>query len=143
MPHLIAENVGGGIHFCHHGSVGVAQVVVFEHDVILAFEFPRGVFHGVHRLDFSIWQTVHKLRGRDLLAVQVLYDTLVLLSQGGVLEHILFPPLGQLLKIHFQFIAHVDGALGVAGFQRHQLDKTVLVLHLPINQDRSVDYIDI
>ena len=38
---------------------------------------------------------------------------------------------------------YVDGALGVAGFQRHQLDKTVLVLHLPINQDRSVDYIDI
>ena len=80
MAHLITKKVSGGIHFSHHGSVGVAQVVVFEHNVILAFEFPRGIFHGVHCLDFSIWQTVHKLRGRNLLAAQVLYDTLVLLS---------------------------------------------------------------
>lgn len=62
MSHLIAEKVGRGIHFRHHGSVSMPQVVVFEHDVILIFEFPRVVFHGVHRLNFSIWQTVHKLR---------------------------------------------------------------------------------
>ena len=143
MAHLITEKVGGGIHFRHHSSVCMPQVVIFEHDVILAFEFPRGVFHGVHRLNFSVRQTVHKFRGRDLLAAQVLYNALVLFSQGGVLEHILFPPRRQLLKIHFQFIAHVDGTFGVAGFQRHQLNKAVLVLHLPVNQDGSVDHIHI
>ena len=68
MAHLITEKMGGGIHFRHHGFVDVAQVVVFEHDVILAFEFPRGVFRGVHRLDFPVGQAVHKLCGRDLLA---------------------------------------------------------------------------
>lgn len=83
MPHLITEKVGGGIHFRHHGSVCMPQVVIFEHDVILTFEFPRVIFHGVYRLDFSVGQTVNKLRGRDILAAQVLYDTLVLFPQAA------------------------------------------------------------
>ena len=83
MAHLITKKVSGGIHFCHHGSVGVAQVVVFEHDVILTFEFPRGIFHGVYRLDFAIRQTVHKFGGGDFLSVQILYDPLVLLPKVG------------------------------------------------------------
>lgn len=89
MPHLIAQQMGGGIHFRHQRAIGVPQVVVFEVNVKPGLDFPRGVFHGVHRLDFPVRQTVDKLRGKNLLAAQVLNEPLVLGAQRGKLNFVL------------------------------------------------------
>ena len=48
-----------------------------------------------------------------------------------------------LLKIHFQFVAHVKRPSGVVGFQWHQLDKSVLILHLTVNQNRAALHVNI
>ena len=55
----------------------------------------------------------------------------------------MLPPLRQILKIHFQFVAHLDCTLCVAGFEGHKLDTPLLVLHLPVNQNRAIYQIDV
>ena len=40
-------------------------------------------------------------------------------------------------KIHFQSIIHHHRAPCVPGFQGNQFDQTVLILHLPVNQNRT------
>ena len=62
MPHLIAQQMGGGIHFRHECAIGVPQVVIFEIDMKPGLDFPCGVFHGVDRLNFAVRQTVDKRR---------------------------------------------------------------------------------
>ena len=62
MSHLIAQQVGGGIHFRHERAIGVPQVVIFEVNMKPGLDFPRRVFHGVHRLDFPVRQTVDEFR---------------------------------------------------------------------------------
>ena len=62
MPHLIAQQMGGGIHFRHERAIGVPQMVIFEVNMKPGFDFPRGVFHGVDRLNFAVRQTVDKRR---------------------------------------------------------------------------------
>ena len=89
MPHLIAQQMGGGIHFRHERAIGVPQVVIFEVNMKPGLDFPRGVFHGVHRLDFPVRQTVDKFRGKNLLAAQVLNEPLILGAQRGELNFIL------------------------------------------------------
>ena len=69
--------------------------------------------------------------------------TLVLFPQVGKVELVLLPPLRQILKIHFQFVAHLDCTLCVAGFEGHKLDTPLLVLHLPVNQNRAIYQIDV
>ena len=117
--------------------------MIFEHYPAFGLNLPRVELHGVHRLDFPIWQTVHKLRGGNFAPVQILNNTLVLFPQVGKAELVLLPSLRQTLKVHFQFVAHLDCPLCVAGFKGHQLDTPLLVLHLPVNQNRAVFQIDI
>ena len=62
MPHLIAQQMCGGIFLCHQGSVCVTQIMVLEIDMKPAFDFPRWIFHGVDRLYLPVIQTIHKLR---------------------------------------------------------------------------------
>lgn len=81
--------MGGGIHFRHERAIGMPQVVIFEVNMKPGFDFPRGVFHGVHRLDFPVRQTVDKLRGKNPLAAQVLNEPLILGAQRGKLNFIL------------------------------------------------------
>ena len=128
----------GCIQLRHHRPVCVTEVVIFEIYPVFGLNLPRGVFHGVHRLDFPIWQTVHKLSGGNFAPVQILNNTLVLFPQVGKVELVLLPPLRQTLKVHFQFVTHLDCTLCVAGFEGHQLDTPLLVLHLPVNQNRAV-----
>lgn len=35
-------------------------------------------------------------------------------------------------------LVHVNGAVGVLGFERHQLNDAVLIPHLPFNPDRPI-----
>lgn len=133
----------GRIQLRHHSPIGMTQIVILEHYPAFGLNFPRVELHGVYRLDFPIWQTVHKLRGGNFASVQILNDTLVLFPQVGKVELVLLPPLRQILKIHFQFVAHLDCTLCVAGFEGHKLDTPLLVLHLPVNQNRAIYQIDV
>lgn len=40
MPHLIAKQVRGRVQLRHHGSVSVTEIMIFEVDTELAFDFP-------------------------------------------------------------------------------------------------------
>ena len=61
MTHLIAEQVRGRVHLCHHGSVGVPQVMVLELHLKPLLDLTGGVLEGVDGLDGSIGQTVDQL----------------------------------------------------------------------------------
>ena len=50
VSHLIAENVGGGVHLCKACPVSVAQVVEFEVDSQLGLDGLGVILHGVDRL---------------------------------------------------------------------------------------------
>lgn len=52
-----------------NGSICVAQVMIFE-IYPYAFNLPCGTFHGVHRLNLPVGQTIYKLRGGNFAAVQ-------------------------------------------------------------------------
>ena len=117
--------------------------MILEHYPVFAFNLPCRVLHRIYRLDFSVWQAVHKLSGGDFHSIQVLYNPLVLFPQIGKVKLVMLPPPCQFLKVHFQFVAHLDCPLCVAGFEGHQLDTAFLVLHLPVNQYRTVFQIDI
>ena len=41
----------------------------------------------------------------------------------------------QVSEIGFQFVAHVDRSAGISGFEGHQFNQSLLVLHLPVNGD--------
>ena len=89
MPHLIAQQMGGGIHFRHERAIGVPQMVIFEVNMKPGLDFPRGVFHGVHRLNFPIRQTVDEFRGKNLFAAQILNLPPILFPQRGELNFVL------------------------------------------------------
>ena len=89
MPHLIAEQVCGRVLLCHERSECVTQVVVFELNPQLAFDFPCRVFEGVDRLDGAVWQTVHKLRGGNFFAAEIVNKSLLLLPDSSKLFFIL------------------------------------------------------
>ena len=55
MPHLITEQMRGRVQLCHHGSIGMAEVVVFELHPQSALDFSGWIFEGIDCLDFSIW----------------------------------------------------------------------------------------
>lgn len=98
MAHLRTKKVLRRIQFRHHCPVCVTEVVIFEvypHALYL----PRGIFHGVHRLNLSVWEAVHKLRGRNFASVQVINEALFLFPDGGKLDGIFRPPPRQVLKI--------------------------------------------
>ena len=134
MAHLRTKKVLRRIQFRHHCPVCVTEVVIFEvypHALYL----PRGIFHGVHRLDLPVWEAVHKLRGRNFASVQVINEALFLFPDGGKLDGIFRPPPRQVLKIHFQFVVHVDCPSAAPRLNGDELDKPVLILHLPVNGD--------
>ena len=84
VAHLIAEQVRGRVFLRHKCSVGMPQIVVFEVDTKAAFEFPRGVFHGIHGLYFPIRQAVDQIQRGNLLAIQVLYT--IMMRFSGLLK---------------------------------------------------------
>ena len=56
MPHLIAEQMCGRIHFCHHRTKSVTEKMIFEVDSQLLLDFPRRILEGIDGLDFPIGQ---------------------------------------------------------------------------------------
>ena len=114
VPHLIAKQVFRRIQLRHERAEGVTKIVVFEFDPQLAFDFSRRIFEGVDCLDGSVWQTVHKLRRGNLSSVQIVNEALLLFPQGGKLFRIFLPLLRQLLKVHFQSVAEIDGSVAVS-----------------------------
>jgi len=94
MPHLIAEQVRGRVQFCHHGSECVPEIMIFKVDPELLLNFAGWIFERIDRLNFAIWQTVHKFRRRNQITVQIFDEPLVLLAEGCELRCIFFS-LGQ------------------------------------------------
>lgn len=92
MAHLRTKKVLRRVQLRHHGSVCVTEVMIFEvypHALYL----PRGIFHGVHCLDLSVWEAVHKPRGRNFASIQVINEALFLFPDGGKLDGIFrLPP---------------------------------------------------
>ena len=54
VPHLIAEQMGRGIHISHKGAVGVPQIMIFKFYMELLFQHTGMVLHGIHCLHLSI-----------------------------------------------------------------------------------------
>lgn len=44
VSHLCAEQMRRRIHFCHQCSERMPQIMIFERNSQLAFNFPRGIF---------------------------------------------------------------------------------------------------
>ena len=44
MPHLITEQMSGSIHLCHHGSIGMAKIMILEINMKLALDFSCRIF---------------------------------------------------------------------------------------------------
>ena len=138
MSHLITEQVRGRVHLCHHGSVGVPQVMVLELHLKPLLDLTGGVLKGVDGLDGSIGQTVDQLRGVYLGSVHIFDQPPLLFPQGRKPHFILLPLLVQLQEVGSQGGAHIDGSVCVLRLRGNQLDKPLLVLHLPVNRDGSL-----
>ena len=45
VSHLCAEQMRRRIHFCHQRAIGMPQVMIFERNMKVCLDFPRGVLH--------------------------------------------------------------------------------------------------
>ena len=122
MSHLIAEQVGGRVHFCHSCSVSVPEIMELERDTQLFLDFSCGVLHGVHSLNLAIGQTVDQIGGKDFASVHIFDNPPVLLPEGGEPHFILRSLPCLFLKVDFESMAHVDHSIGIACFGRYELD---------------------
>lgn len=143
MPHLAAEQMRWRVQLCHHGSIGVTEVVIFEIHPQPAFDFSGGVLEGIDRLNPPVRQTIHQCGGGDCLPVDVFNHSLVLLAEAGKILFIFCPPLCFFPQMVPHGFTELDGSLGIARLGRNQLDKALLVLHLPVDGDGSILQIDI
>ena len=91
MTHLIAQQVRGRVHLCHHRSVGVPEVMILELHPESLLDFTGGVLEGVDGLDGSVGQTVDQLRGVDFGAVHIFNQPPLLLPQGRIPYFIRLP----------------------------------------------------
>ena len=143
MPHLIAQKMNRSIHFCEQGSKCVAQIMIFEFDPQLAFDFASGVLHGIDCLDGSIGEASHQLQRRDFLAIDIINESLLLLANGCELLRLRLQHFCSGNQMIAQNITHVDCPSGIARLGGNQFDYSLLVLHLPVNGDGSILQINI